>query len=109
MSQHPYRSHTCNQLRAADVGKTVRLAGWLYRKRDQKHQVFVDLRDHHGVTQVVFDDTTPELTERVRKLRVESILWIDGKVLKREKANDKLPTGEIELKATAMTVDSEAE
>ncbi len=108
MSQHPYRTHTCNQLRAEHVGERVRLGGWLYRKRDQKHQVFVDLRDHHGVTQVVFDDSTPELTERIRGLRVESILIIDGEVVRREKPNDKLPTGEIEIKATTLTVDSEA-
>ncbi|MBX3467641.1 MAG: aspartate--tRNA ligase [Planctomycetes bacterium] len=108
MSQHPYRTHTCNQLRAEHVGQRVRLGGWLYRKRDQKHQVFVDLRDHHGVTQVVFDESTPALTERVRDLRVESILIIDGEVVRREKPNDKLATGEIELKALALTVDSEA-
>jgi aspartyl-tRNA synthetase len=108
MSQHPYRSHTCNQLRAEHVGQHVRIAGWLYRKRDQKHQVFVDLRDHHGVTQVVFDDTTPQLTEQIRALRVESILIVEGEVLRREKANDKLATGEIEVKATALTIDSEA-
>jgi aspartyl-tRNA synthetase len=109
MSQHPYRTHTCGALRAEDVGQRVRLAGWLYRKREQKHQVFVDLRDHWGVTQVVFDDTTPELTERIKKLRPESILFIEGDVVRREKANDKLATGQIELKATALTVDSEAE
>jgi aspartyl-tRNA synthetase len=109
MSQHPYRTHTCGQLRAEHVGQRVRIAGWLYRKREQKHQVFVDLRDHWGVTQVVFDDGTPELTQRVKDLRPESILFIDGEVVRREKGNDKLPTGAIELKATGLTVDSEAE
>ncbi len=108
MSAHPYRSHTCSQLRKEHEGQKVRIAGWLYRKRDQKHQVFIDLRDHHGVTQVVFDETVPDLMERIRNLRPESILWVDGEVVLREKGNPKLETGDIELKATSLTVDSEA-
>jgi aspartyl-tRNA synthetase len=104
---HPYRSHTCAQLRKEHVGQRVRLAGWTYRVRDQKHQVFIDLRDHHGVTQVVFDEGDAALMERARNLRAESVVFIDGDVVLREKSNPKLETGDIELVARSMTIDSE--
>jgi aspartyl-tRNA synthetase len=105
MSQHPYRSHSCNDLRASHVGQTVRLAGWVYRHREQKHQVFVDLRDHYGVTQLVFNEDRAELLEQAKALTPESVIVVDGEVIAREKANPKLGTGEVELVVTSLTVD----
>ena len=100
------RSHTCAQLRLADVGAEVLLGGWVYRKRDQKHQVFIDLRDHYGVTQLVFDGDAPEVLEAARAVRPESVCFVEGKVVKREAGNPKMPTGEIEVKVTSFEVDS---
>ena len=103
------RSHTCNQLRASDVGQTVKLGGWVYRKRDQKHQVFIDLRDHYGVTQLVFDADRPEQLEAARAVRPESVVFVSGEVVAREAKNPKMATGEVELKVTAIEVDSPCE
>ncbi len=105
-TSHPYRSHHCNALRREDAGRTVRLAGWVYRKRDQKHQVFVDLRDHHGVTQLVFDEGAGELVERARELRAESVVFVEGTVALREKGNPKLDTGDVEVVVSRLTIDS---
>ena len=105
-TSHPYRSHHCNALRREDAGRTVRLAGWVYRKRDQKHQVFVDLRDHHGVTQLVFDEGAGELVERARELRAESVVFVEGTVALREKGNPKLDTGDVEVVVSRLSVDS---
>ena len=106
---HPYRSHTCGQLRQEHVGQTVRLAGWVYRQRDQKHHVFFDLRDHHGITQLVFDEEHKQLLEQARAVTPESVVIVEGVVAPREKANDKLKTGAIEVRVQALTVDSAAE
>ena len=103
---HPYRTHTCGELRKDHVGQSVRLSGWVYRVRDQKHQVFIDLRDHYGVTQLVFNESHQEQLETARSLRSESVITVDGNVIAREKANDKLDTGQVELNVETITVDS---
>ena len=79
---HTYRSHTCNQLKASDVGKTVRLSGWVHRKRDHGQLLFIDLRDHYGITQCVISVENP-LFERASALRPESVIKVDGAVVAR--------------------------
>ena len=105
---HPYRTHTCGELRQDHVGQSVRLSGWVYRVRDQKHQVFIDLRDHYGVTQLVFNESHGEQLETARNLRSESVITVDGQVVAREKANPKLDTGAVEINVETITVDSVA-
>ncbi|HEY2752033.1 aspartate--tRNA ligase [Phenylobacterium sp.] len=106
---HAYRTHTCGALRAADTGKTVRLSGWIHRKRDHGGLVFVDLRDHYGLTQLVLDPDTPGF-ELVERLRAESVIRIDGEVVARspETVNPGLPTGEVEIRVKDVAVLSEA-
>jgi aspartyl-tRNA synthetase len=107
---HAYRSHNCAALRASDVGETVRLSGWVHRKRDHGGILFVDLRDHYGMTQVVADTDSPAL-ELLEGLRLESVVTIDGEVKARtaETVNPNLPTGAVEIYARAATVQSRAE
>ncbi|WP_228243282.1 aspartate--tRNA ligase [Porphyrobacter sp. GA68] len=106
---HTYRTHTCAQLTTADVSSTVRLSGWIHRKRDHGGVLFIDLRDHYGITQIVADEDSPALAT-LEKLRVESVVTIDGEVKARAQgtANAALATGEIEVFARAVTVQSEA-
>jgi aspartyl-tRNA synthetase len=107
---HPYRSHNCNALRVSDADAQVRLSGWIHRKRDHGNLLFVDLRDHYGITQVVIDISSP-LFAVLEKSRAESVITVDGKVVKRtaETINPNLPTGEIEVYASEITVQSSAE
>ncbi|MCZ8323720.1 MAG: aspartate--tRNA ligase [Sphingomonadaceae bacterium] len=107
---HLYRSHTCGALRASDVGQTIRLSGWVHRKRDHGGVLFVDLRDHYGMTQIVADADSPSLAV-LEGLRVESVVTIDGEVKARSAGtvNPNLPTGEIEVFARGATVLSRAE
>lgn len=107
---HLYRSHTCGALRASDVGQTIRLSGWVHRKRDHGGVLFVDLRDHYGMTQIVADADSPALPI-LEGLRVESVVTIDGEVKARTAGtvNAGLPTGEIEVFARSATVLSRAE
>ncbi|PYE84110.1 aspartate--tRNA ligase [Pseudoroseicyclus aestuarii] len=102
---HAYRTKTCADLRASDVGETVRLSGWVHRIRDHGGILFIDLRDHYGVTQVLCDPDSPVFKD-VEKLRAEWCVRIDGTVKARDAAlvNPKLPTGEIEVFATGMEV-----
>ena len=95
---HLYRSHTCAALRKDNVGDIVRLSGWVHRVRDHGGVLFIDLRDHYGVTQVLADPDSPVFHE-VEKVRSEWVIRIDGKVLARDESlvNPKLPTGEIEV------------
>ncbi len=106
---HAYRSHTCGQLRASDTGSTVRVSGWVHRKRDHGGLLFVDLRDHYGLTQLVIGPTTPgfNLIERVR---AESVIRVDGTVVARspETVNPNLATGEVEVQVTGVEILSEA-
>jgi aspartyl-tRNA synthetase len=107
---HPYRSHTCGALSAAEVGQTIRLSGWIHRKRDHGGVLFVDLRDHYGITQIVADEDSPAL-KLLDSLRVESVVTIDGEVKARTAStvNPNLATGEIEVFARAATVQSRAD
>jgi len=107
---HPYRSHTCGALTQDNVGETVKLSGWVHRKRDHGGVLFVDLRDHYGITQIVADADSPALP-LLEGLRVESVVTIDGLVKARNEAtvNPNLATGAIEVFAQAATVLSRAE
>lgn len=102
---HAYRSHTCAELNAANAGETVRLSGWVHRVRDHGGVLFVDLRDHYGMTQVLADSDSPAFAA-MEKLRSETVIRIDGKVKPRDASlvNPKLPTGEIEVYATDLEV-----
>ncbi|WP_372573844.1 aspartate--tRNA ligase [Ruegeria jejuensis] len=95
---HVYRSHTCNDLTAANVGETVRLSGWVHRVRDHGGLLFIDLRDHYGVTQVMADPDSPVFAE-IEKVRSEWCIRIDGNVKARDESliNPKIATGEIEV------------
>ena len=106
---HFYRTHTCAELRLSDVGKTVRVSGWVHRKRDHGHLLFVDLRDHYGLTQIVADTESPAF-KTLDRLRLESVVTIEGDVVARsaETVNPNLATGEIEVRAREVTVQSEA-
>ncbi|HEU4968731.1 aspartate--tRNA ligase [Sphingomonas sp.] len=107
---HAYRTHTCGALRAFDVGQTVRLSGWVHRKRDHGGVLFVDLRDHYGITQVVADVDSPALPV-LEGVRVESVVTIDGVVKARAAGttNANLPTGDIEVFANAVSIQSQAQ
>ena len=106
-----YRTHTCGELRAADAGQEATLAGWVHRRRDQGGLVFIDLRDRHGLTQVVIDKATaPDAHAAAEGVRNEFVVQARGTVGKRPSGteNPKLPTGEIEVRATEVRVLSEA-
>jgi aspartyl-tRNA synthetase len=107
---HPYRTHTCGALRLADAGQSARLSGWVHRKRDHGHLLFIDLRDHYGVTQCVIDASSP-LFPAADVLRLESVLTLTGLVEARspDTVNPKLDTGEVELAIAEMVVRAEAE
>ena len=77
-AMHPYRTHTCGELRPSHVGETARLAGWVHRKRDHGNLVFVDLRDHYGLTQCVIDAASPVFAE-ADALRPETVITVDGR------------------------------
>jgi aspartyl-tRNA synthetase len=107
---HVYRTHHCGELRKSDVGSTARLSGWIHRKRDHGQLLFVDLRDHTGITQIVFQPDTAVFGE-VEELRLESVITVTGAVVARtpETVNPGLPTGEIELVAESLAVQSVAD
>ena len=104
---HPYRSHTCGALRAADSGQTARLSGWVHAKRDHGGLLFIDLRDHYGITQCVFAAGSPVFAQ-AEALRPESVVTVTGAVVAREEGtlNPKLPTGEIELRVADLVLQS---
>ncbi len=110
MTIHAYRTHTCAALGADAVGSSVRLSGWVHRKRDHGGVLFVDLRDHYGITQIVADSDSPALPV-LEGLRVESVITIDGDVKARSEGtvNPNLPTGAIEVFARNVKVLSRAE
>ena len=110
MTMHIYRTHTCGALRAADEGETVKLSGWVHRKRDHGNLLFIDLRDHYGLTQCVIDCDAPNF-KIAEDVRYESVITVEGKVLKRtaETTNSKLPTGEVEVHIENLTVQSTAD
>lgn len=106
---HAYRTHTCGELRKAHVGETVKLSGWLHRRRDHGGVMFIDLRDHYGLTQIVFNPGSPGFGI-VERLRAESVITLEGKVVAREESlvNPNLATGQIEVVAEYVSVQSEA-
>ena len=106
---HRYRSHTCGALRASDIGKAARLSGWVHRVRDHGGLLFIDLRDHYGITQVVADPDSPAF-KIAETLRSEWVVRVDGQVRERPEGtvNTELPTGEVELFATEIEVLSAA-
>ena len=105
----PYRTHTCGALRGsdADAAGEARLAGWVHRRRDHGQMIFLDLRDRHGITQVVIDATeAPEAHAAATRCRIEFVVTVTGSVARRLPGmeNGKLPTGAIELRARELTV-----
>jgi aspartyl-tRNA synthetase len=106
---HDYRTHTCGELRLSDVGKTIRLSGWVHRLRDHGGLLFVDVRDHYGIAQVVADPKSPAFV-LAETLKPEWVVRVDGEVVARSKetVNPNLPTGEVEIRANAIEVLSEA-
>ena len=104
---HPYRSHTCGELRREQSGETVRISGWVHRKRDHGGVIFIDARDQYGLTQVVVNPDNPHFTEAER-VRNESVITVTGKVVPRpgETVNRDLGTGEIEVVADGFHVES---
>ena len=107
---HKYRTHKCNQLRYEDVKEIVRLSGWVHRKRDHGQLIFIDLRDHYGLTQVVVDSSNTYFSI-VENISLESVITITGTVVKRsdETINKNLPTGEIEVNLSELDIISKAE
>jgi aspartyl-tRNA synthetase len=107
---HAYRTHTCGALRAADAGLTARLSGWVHAKRDHGGLLFIDLRDHYGITQCVFAGGSPAFAQ-ADAVRPESVITVTGTVVAREDGtvNPKLPTGEVELRASELVVQSSAD
>lgn len=106
---HAYRTHTCGQLRTENVGQTVKLSGWLHRRRDHGGVMFIDLRDHYGLTQCVFNPDFPAFAV-IERLRTESVITLEGEVVARdaELVNGGLATGAIEVRVKEASVQSEA-
>jgi aspartyl-tRNA synthetase len=106
----PYRTHTCGALRLDDAGAEVRLAGWVHRRRDLGQLIFLDLRDRHGITQVVIDSDAPDAHAAAARCRPEFVVSVAGAVARRLPGteNPRLATGQIELQARELTVLSEA-
>src|SRR5213593_745070 len=107
---HSFRTHTCGELRREHIGHMVRLSGWLHRKRDHGNLLFLDVRDHYGITQCVLDGSSP-LFKTAEALRLESVITVAGKVVPRAPGavNPRLATGEVELSVDALSVQSSAE
>ena len=100
-----YRTHTCGELRLENVGQTVTLAGWVQKSRDLGGMTFVDLRDRYGITQLALnEEDNAELTAQARKLGREFVIQVEGEVIERASKNKNIPTGEIEIKITTLTV-----
>ena len=107
---HAYRTHTCSELRKGDVGAEVRLSGWVHRVRDHGGLLFIDLRDHYGLTQCVIEPENAEFA-KAEQLHAEWVIRVDGRVDARseETVNPKLPTGEVEVRISSLEVLSAAE
>lgn len=107
---HAYRTHTCAELRPDHVGQTARISGWIHRKRDHGGLLFIDLRDHYGLTQCVLEPESEHFAT-LERLRVESVVTITGEVIARsaDTVNDNLPTGGIEVRVTDLSIQSQAE
>ncbi len=103
-----YRTHTCGELRAGDAGKTVKLSGWIHRKRNLGNLCFIDLRDHYGITQCVVDSSS-DLFQKFEDIRVESVVTVDGKAVMRQSVNKNMPTGDIEVLVESVELHSMAD
>jgi aspartyl-tRNA synthetase len=105
---HEYRTHVCGELRKTQVGDEVKLSGWVHRRRDHGNLLFIDLRDHYGITQIVFGDQDKALLDVASSIRYESVITITGRVLARsgETVNKDLPNGEVEVLASSLHVES---
>src|SRR3954471_2184363 len=100
------RSHTCGELRISDATKQTTLSGWVQRLRDKGSVLWIDLRDRYGITQLIFEEgkTDAMLMNSARQLGREFVILVEGSVVERLSKNDKIPTGEIELKVSKLTV-----
>ena len=107
---HTYRTHKCNEINKSLVGVTVTLSGWVHRKRDHGQLIFLDLRDHYGISQIV-SDTQKDTFDILEKISLESVISVHGKVVERsaETINHNIPTGEVELQVDKITILSNAE
>lgn len=107
---HRYRTHTCGELRESHTDQRVKLSGWVHRKRDHGNLLFIDLRDHYGVTQCVLDVSTLAF-EQAQGVRYESVVTLTGKVVKRASGtvNEKMPTGFIEVMVETLVIESASE
>ena len=110
MTMHSYRTHTCNALRPSDVGQTVRISGWVHRKRDHGQLLFIDLRDHYGITQCVTDASKATFAQ-LESIRVESVVTVTGRVVQRspETTNAQIATGAIEVVVDELVIQSAAD
>ena len=107
---HPYRTHTCGELRPGDTGSQARISGWVHSKRDHGNLLFVDVRDHYGITQCVIDVSSPLFAE-AEAVRPESVVTVTGKVVARsdDTVNPGLPTGQVEITIQAFHIESPAD
>jgi len=101
---HAYRTHTCGELRVENVGETVKLSGWVHRKREHANALFIDLRDHYGISQVVVYPTA-DFYESAKRCTAESVMTVTGELLRRdaEAVNAEIPTGDIDISIYAGT------
>ena len=108
---HIFRTHKCNELKSQHVDQKVKLSGWVHRRRDHGNLLFIDLRDHYGITQLVFTDQNLALKDTASYLRYESVITVEGKVLARstETINNSMETGTIEVAVESYIVESESE
>lgn len=108
---HKYRTHNCNALNISNVGEVVKLSGWVHRRRDHGNLLFIDLRDHYGITQILFTDQDKNLMDEGSRLRFESVITITGRVVARsnDAKNTELSTGEIEVIVSSYEVESAAD
>ena len=107
---HPYRTHTCGELRRDHIGQSVKLSGWVHRKRDHGNLLFIDLRDQYGITQCVIETDSPKFHE-VEEIRPESVVTVTGETVARsdDTVNLKLSTGQVEVTIKSFKVESMAE
>ena len=105
---HKFRTHNCSELTKSDVGQKVKLSGWVHSKRDHGSLIFIDLRDHFGITQLVIGN---DLLDQISALKLESVITVEGEVSARaaEAVNPKIPTGEIEVRIESLTIESAAD
>lgn len=108
---HKYRTHNCSALNISNVGEIVKLSGWVHRRRDHGNLLFIDLRDHYGITQILFTDQDKNLMDDASRLRFESVITVTGQVVARsnESINADLSTGEIEVIASSYEIESAAD